>query len=236
MLSQFARLLRQVTETSWTPKRAPRLLPASPGTLLGAAGTLARSPSAPPERGSLGPLPQSHLPPSHAAPPRLSSTPPPRSPGGSQASVVGRAERRLRAARPGAGGRAGRRLRPPGEALACLRGSSGRGPWPGAGRVGAACPPPLLPPKAAAVSFGAGQSYDPVDPPGEAGPGRGRRRTAGAAGGRSDAWVIRAKTEAAAPRASSLPPLGRGAAAWGRGFRLPRWSGGTRRTPRRGWG
>lgn len=75
----------------------------------------------------------------------------------------------------------GRRLGPP-SSRAEPGGGLGRR---GAGRASWPLPSAALP--KVAVSPGAGQSYDPADPPGEAGPGRGRgRRTAGAAGRRGD--------------------------------------------------
>lgn len=66
-------------------------------------------------------------------------------------------------------------------------GPAGRGPGPARGGDSRRAPPLAALPKVA-VSPGAGQSYDPADPPGEAGSGRGRgrRRAAGAAGGRGD--------------------------------------------------
>lgn len=66
---------------------------------------------------------------------------------------------------------------------ALLRGR-GEGPGPARGGESRLAPPLSALPKVA-VSPGARQSYDPADPPGEAGPGTGRgRRAAGAADGR----------------------------------------------------
>lgn len=69
---------------------------------------------------------------------------------------------------------------------------AGRGPLPERGGESRLAPPLSALPKVA-VSPGVGQSYDPAEPPGEAGPGREReRRAAGAAGGRSDSGPGRA--------------------------------------------
>nr|XP_054533802.1 rho-related GTP-binding protein RhoQ isoform X5 [Pan troglodytes] len=162
-------------KSSWFPERPPRLLPASgPLDASGRCGHLREEPSAPQATPLLS-----------SSPPRSSAPPPPARPSARPSQGVwlgcaGRAARRQRAGARGAGrARGGAWARPP-------PGRRGRGPgWRGAGRAAWPLPSAALP--KVAVSPGAGRSYDPADPPGEAGPGRGRgRRVAGAAGGRGD--------------------------------------------------
>ncbi|XP_063505485.1 rho-related GTP-binding protein RhoQ isoform X2 [Pongo pygmaeus] len=147
-------------KSSWFPERPPRLLPASgPLDASGRCGHLREEPSAP-QAAPL--LPSAVL--------------------GSSSSCAP-----LRAALAGSGARVRRQGRARGGAWARPPpGRRGRGPgWRGAGRAAWPLPSAALP--KVAVSPGAGRSYDPADPLGEAGPGRGRGcRVAGAAGGRGD--------------------------------------------------
>lgn len=159
-------------------------------TLAGAAGTFARSPRLLPGAPLAAPSPSLTFPPSLLLLLlllRLLPPPPPRCPRGesSQGTPAGPVAAAGRAQEPvaGAGGRpalgGGAWDRPP-------PGPAGRGPGPAWGGDSRVAPPLAALPKVA-VSPGAGRSYDPVDPPGEAGSGSGRgRRAAGAAGERGD--------------------------------------------------
>nr|XP_054100975.1 rho-related GTP-binding protein RhoQ isoform X3 [Callithrix jacchus] len=172
-------------KSSWFPERPPRLLPASgPLDASGRCGYLREEPSAPPARFPLPLLSSSPPLLLFSFPPRSSTPPPPARPSarpsrGVRLGCAGGAARRLAGARGGGHARGGAWARPP-------PGRRGRGSGRrGAGRTAWPLPSAALP--KVAVSPGAGRSYDPADPPGEAGPGRGRgRRVAGAAGGRGD--------------------------------------------------